>query len=109
MATTSTLRYVEGASLPSATLTCQDDNGTAVDLSSGYTFALRVGTASALSFTKSTGITGTSTGVSVDWASTNEILSLSEGTYLLSLVATTSSENRVFTGTLVIDPAVPAS
>jgi hypothetical protein len=106
---TTNLRYIAGATLPNATLTCQDDAGTSVDLSSGYTFTLRVGTATALSFSKTAGITGTSTGVTVDWAASGEIGALTVGTYLLTLYAASSGESRAFTATLTIDPAVPAA
>lgn len=86
------LTYIQGASLADATLRWEDYNGDPVDLSTGYTFSLEVGPDG---FTKSSGITGTSTGVTVQWATAGELVAASPGIYSLDVTATRGSDSRI--------------
>lgn len=90
-----TVSYVKGSELADLTVTWQDSSGNAVDLSSGYTFTVKVGVpGSAASFTKTTGITGTTTGVSIAWATTAELSALAAGLYVLQIAANRTSDSK---------------
>ncbi len=88
----------------------QDRSGALIDMSSGYTFSLRIGTpGSTALLTKSSGITGAA-GSGVEPSGTPNVtvafsageLNLAAGTYAWQLTATTSSLDRVFAGTFVV-------
>lgn len=90
------LTYHRGDELPQwvATVTV---NGTAPDLSTGYTFAVTVrqGDGTAV-LTKTTNITGASAGVvTVAWASDD--LDITPGTYRVLLTATRTSDSAEWT------------
>lgn len=86
--------YTIGSSLPDTPVVITDD-GTAVDLSTGYTFSLKVGAdGSDAAFTKTSGITGTTTGVTIQWATTGELQSLDPGPYLFQLTSIRGSDSR---------------
>lgn len=103
------LTYNQGATLPGTTLTCTERNPAGVDvpvdLSAGYTFRLVVGDPASPAFVKTTGIVGTTSGVSVSWAASGELGTLLPGRYLLTLVATTGGQARKFTTRLDVLPA----
>ena len=106
---TTKAEYIVGADLADLTITWQDTDGTALDLSTGYTFSLKVGQkGSAALFTKTTGITGTSTGVTVAWATTGELNTLAAGTHTGQITATrtSDSEQRIQHFTLAIADAI---
>lgn len=106
MTQTQTLRYRRTAERPSLQLWLLDDDGTLIDLSSGYTFELKVGvTGSAALLTKTSGITGAvgagieptgTPNATVAWSAGE--LDITPGTYDWQLTATTASADRVFTG-----------
>ena len=102
---TANAAYIAGASLPDLVITCHDSAGDPVDLSSGFaTFSVKIGDGRTRALLKSTGITGTTTGATVSWASTAEISSIAAGTYWLVLAATTAgSKVRKFRGSLIIE------
>jgi hypothetical protein len=90
--TTRTLRYHKTAERPEATLTLPDD----ADVSSGYTFSLKIGQrGAAASLTKTTNITGGDGFVTVAWVA-GELAALAVGTYVLQLTATTGGLDRVY-------------
>ncbi len=96
-----TLRYYVGSDLPDTQITVRNGDGTYPDFSSGYTFAVKVAPAgsTSASFTKSTSITGaagsaTVANVSVSWATSGELNSLTAGYYILQLQVTRSSDSR---------------
>jgi hypothetical protein len=107
------LRYHKTASLPSAELWLQDDDGTVIDFSTGYTFSLKIGNkGSAAILTKTSGITGAAgsgtepTGtanVTVAWDDA-ELASETPGSYTwqLTCTATSGGKDRVFEGTFQI-------
>lgn len=98
--------YVEGATLPNLVITPTDDDGQVVDLTDGE-LALRVGRAARREFEKLTGLTvNPDLTVEVDWDDTGEIGDLAPGTYLATLIATFSGEQRRFNGELQILDAV---
>lgn len=91
------LRYFKADELPSwvGTVTV---NGTAPDLSSGYTFRVTVSTDldATATVTKTTGITGASGGVfTVAWA-TDE-LDIATGNYVACCTATRTSDSAQWT------------
>jgi hypothetical protein len=101
----SPVSYHSTADRPVLQLWLQDDDGTLIDFSSGYTFSLKIGEpGSAALLTKSSSITGAAgagtepTGtpnVTVTWTAGE--LALTPGNYTGQLTATISSLDRVFT------------
>ncbi|MEZ5409595.1 MAG: hypothetical protein R2761_16315 [Acidimicrobiales bacterium] len=98
------LRYYRGAERPALQLWIQDDDGTLVDFSSGYTFSFKIGDTTAL-LTKTSGIVGAAgagvepTGtpnITVNW-STGE-LDITPGAYSWELTATTGGLDRIYRG-----------
>jgi hypothetical protein len=86
-----TLRYHKTAERPEAILTLPDE----VDVTSGYTFSLKIGQrGQAATLTKTTNITGGDGFVTVAWTA-GELANLS-GTYVLQLTATTGGLDRVY-------------
>lgn len=87
--------YVKGSDLADLTVVWQDSDGTAIDMASGYSFSVKVGQrGSAATFTKTTGITGTSTGLTVAWATTGELNDLEPGGYTIQFTATRTSDSK---------------
>lgn len=111
---TKRLQYHTTAERPSVSMWLQDDDGSLIDFSTGYTFSLKVGTpGSAAVLTKTTGIVGAAgagvepTGtpnITVAW-STGE-LAISPGIYTWQLTATSGGTDRLFEGTIRIDPVI---
>jgi len=104
-------RYYQGAELGDLPFSWYDSDGTVIDFSSGYTFSVKVGVpGAAASFTKTTGITGAATApnVTIGWATTDELNSLSAGDYVVQITATRTSDSktRVAHAPLSIDPVV---
>lgn len=90
-----TASYVKGSDLADLSVTWQDATGTAIDMSTGYTFSTKVGTVgSAAVFTKSTGHTGTTTGLTLQWATSGELNDLDAGVYTIQITATRTSDSR---------------
>lgn len=99
------LSYHSTAELPALELWLQDNDGSLVDFSSGWTFEVKIGqVGSAALLTKTTGITGAAgagsepdgtPNVSIAWAAGE--LALTPGNYALQLTATDgASLDRVF-------------
>lgn len=90
--------YKKGAELDPWPYEHRDSDGELVDFSSGWTFSLTVATSktAAAAVTKTTGITGLSTGVLVEWATTGELNSLtaSDIPYVVQLRARRTSDSR---------------
>ena len=101
--TTSTVEYVAGSELPPMVVQfLANDNTSVIDLTS-FTFVLKLAldtTTTAL--TKTTGMTGSTTGVTVNWAAGE--LALPAGMYLFELRASYGNLDYVRQGTLVIRP-----
>lgn len=102
-----TLRYHKTAERPSIELWLEDDDGTLIDFSSGYTFAFKIGQrGSAAVKTISSGITGAAGSGSEPDGTPNvtvapaagDFANLDAGMYVWQLTATTSSLDRVFQG-----------
>lgn len=82
------IEYVAGAERPALLISILDENNAVIDLT-GYTCSLKLGldtTTTALS--KSSGCTGSTTGVNVVWSAGE--LALAPGTYIGEVVATSS-------------------
>jgi len=91
------LEYIQGSDLPDAAITWRDRNNAIIDFSTGHTFSLKVGTpGSAALLTKSTGITGaaTSPNVTIAWATSGELNTLTTGVYSGQLKATRNSDSK---------------
>lgn len=87
--------YIKGSDLPDLVVAWYDGDGTTIDMSSGYTFAVKVGIPGAdAELTKSTGITGTSSGLSIQWATSGELNDLDAGIYTLQVTATRTADSR---------------
>lgn len=103
--TTSTVEYVAGSELPPMVVQfLANDNTTVIDLT-GFTFTLKVAldTTSTV-LTKTSGITGSTLGATVNWAAGE--LALQGGTYLFELRASSGTLDYARQGTLVIRPAL---
>ncbi len=110
----SAFRYDSDADKPIAELWIQDRSGALIDFSVGYTFVFKIGTqGSTALLTKSSGITGAvgsgveptgTPNVTITWAAGE--LALTPGTYLWTLKATTSSLDRKYRGTFVINDVI---
>lgn len=101
--------YVKGSDLADLTVTWLDSTGTAVNMATGYTFSLKVGhKGQAALFTKSSNLTGTSTGLTVAWATSGELNDLAAGTYVIQFTATRTadSKHRIQQGRIQIIAAV---
>ena len=88
--------YTKGAALPDYPITWLDANGDLVDLSSGYTFELRLGdpgTSNAL--TKTTGITGAATAPNCTIAfDAGELDDLDTGVIHGDVIATRTADDK---------------
>lgn len=108
------LHYYAHDERPSAEIWWQDDDGTLVDFSSGYTFSLKVGVpGSAALLTKTSGITGAAGAGSEPTGTPNIVvawtageLNLTPGIYALQLKATTSSLDRTLNGSITIHDVI---
>lgn len=103
--TTSTVEYVAGSELPPMVVQfLANDNTTVIDLT-GFTFTLKVAldTTSTV-LTKTSGITGSTLGATVNWTAGE--LALPGGTYLFELRASSGTLDYARQGTLIIRPAL---
>lgn len=92
--------YVLGDELGDLAIAWYDRNGDLIDFSTGWTFSVKVGqVGSAALFTKSSGITGAATdpNVTVAWATSGELNSLSAGVYTFQIAATRVADSKVRT------------
>lgn len=94
------LVYISGSDLPDTQITIRNGDGTYPDFSSGYTFQVKVAPAGSTtaSFTKTTGITGgagsaTACNVTVAWATSGELNSLTSGFYTLQVQVTRTADS----------------
>ena len=111
---TTALTYKKSAERPAAKLWLFDDDHTLIDFSAGYTFSLKIGTVgSAALLTKTTNITGAAgagtepTGtpnVTITWTAGE--LAITPGVYTWELTCTTSSLDRVFSGSITIQDVI---
>lgn len=96
------LRYHNTAERPEAVLGLPDG----IDVSSGYTFVLKIGTpGSTAVVTKSSGLTGGVGQVTVTWTA-GELAPLPPSQYVVQLTATTGGLDRVYETMLRIDGVV---
>lgn len=108
------LHYYAHDERPSAELWWRDDDNSLVDLSSGYTFSLKIGNpGSSAVLTKTTGITGAAgsgsepdgtPNVVIAWSAGD--LDLTPGIYALQLKATNSSLDRTLAGSITIHDVI---
>lgn len=89
--------YIQGSDLPDLTITWRDSTGAILQYGSGHTFELKLGTpGSAAVITKTTGITGANTdpNVTIAWATSGELNTLTPGVYTADLTATRTSDSK---------------
>ena len=103
--------YVQGADLGDLTWTWRDSTGAIIDFSVPHSFELKVGyPGSAALFTKTTGIFGaaTSPNITIQWATSGEINSITPGQYRGQLKATRTSDtkSRFLSFMIDITPAI---
>lgn len=92
----SLLSYHLTAERPEAVITLPD----ALDVTTGYTFSLKIGhVGSAALLTKTAGITGGNGTVTVAWAAGELAGALTKGSYTVQLTVTTGGLDRVYEGT----------
>ena len=98
-----TLTYTAGDELPHWSPTYVLD-GADVDMSSGWTFQVTVAPvgSTTASFTKTTNITGTTTGCTVSWATSGELSTLAVGRYTARCRAQRTSDSHQATATILI-------
>lgn len=103
------VEYVQGAELDALTLQIEDGTGALINMSSGYTFSLKVGTTYATAFTKTSNIGGISTGCQVLWSTTGELNTLSPGEYIGEITCTRVTDSRQYRRhfTIRVLPALP--
>lgn len=84
--------YVQGAELPPLLVQMLDDNNDVIDFTSASGFSLKIGLdTSSTALTKTTGITGSTTGATIAWASGDLNFSTTgPGVYIAELTATIS-------------------
>lgn len=112
------LSYHITADRPAAELWLYDDDGTLIDLSSGYTFSFKVGVKGETALlTKTSGITGAAGAGSEPDGTPNCVIAWTAGeiaastvvagtTYAFTLTATTSSLDRVFEGVFEVKKVI---
>jgi hypothetical protein len=105
----SNISYIQGAELDSLGIEIEQGDGTLVDMTTGWTFSLKVGTSGATAFTKTSGITGTVSGMTVNWTVSGELNTLAPGAYIGEITATRTGDSRQYRRqfALTIDPALP--
>lgn len=92
-----TASYIQGADLPDLGFELRDEDGNLLQLASGHTFELKVGQpGSAATLMKTTGITGANTApnVTVAWATSGELNTITPGFYYLDLTVTRTSDSK---------------
>lgn len=102
---------VQGSDLPDYSRPWLASDGSVIDFSSGYTFQVKVGNpGSAAAFTKTTGITGaaTSPNITIAWATSGELNTLTPGAHTLQVKATRTSDSkeRFMTDTIIVLPVI---
>ena len=102
--------YIQGADLPDLDVVWYDSQGEAVDMQNEpHTFVVKVGSLETTAFTKSTGITGKPWGLTISWATVDELNTLAPDRYILEVTATRTSDNRQRRRqlSLKVNPALP--
>lgn len=100
------IEYVTGAELPPLKLELLDESNEVIDLT-GFTGTLKLATDTDTSaaLTKTTGLTFSTTGVTVAWAAGD--LALTPGTYVGEITATSGGLDYRRQFTLNITPSIP--
>lgn len=89
-----TITYRRGQEDPPLELPWLQADGTALDLSAGYTFTVQLVASGTAAVTKTTGIVGSSGAVTITWAA-NE-LNIAPGVYDLLVTATSGARDRCY-------------
>lgn len=98
--------YIQGAELPPLLVQMLDDNNDVIDFTSASAFSLKMGLdSSTTALTKTTGITGSTTGATIAWASGDlELTTTGPGVYIAELTATISGLDYRRQFSIQIDP-----
>jgi hypothetical protein len=98
--------YIQGAELPALLVQMLDDNNDVIDFTSASAFSLKMGLdSSSTALTKTTGITGSTTGATIAWASGDlNFTTTGPGVYIAELTATISGLDYRRQFSIQIDP-----
>jgi hypothetical protein len=98
--------YVQGAELPPLLVQMLDENNDVIDFTSASGFSLKMGLdSSATALTKTSGITGSTTGATIAWASGDlNFTTTGPGVYIAELTATISGLDYRRQFSITIDP-----
>ena len=95
--------YIQGAELPPLLVQMLDENNDVIDFTSASSFSLKLGLdTSSTALTKTTGITGSTTGATIAWVSGD--LQIPSGVYIAELTATISGLDYRRQFSIQIDP-----
>lgn len=87
--------YTVGADLPDLVITTLDGSGDPIDFSTGYTFEIKVGRrGETAQFTKTTNVTGGVGSVTISWATSGELNTLTPGLWLVQGKATRGADSK---------------
>lgn len=99
-----TVNYVSGAERPALTINMLDETNSTIDLT-GYTCTLKLGlTSTTTALTKSSGIVGSTTGITVTWSAGE--LALPAGSYIGEITASSGGLDYRRQFSLVITAAL---
>lgn len=98
--------YVQGAELPPLLVQMLDENNDVIDFTSASAFSLKMGLDSTTTaLTKTTGITGSTTGATIAWAAGDlNFTTTGPGVYIAELTATISGLDYRRQFSITIDP-----
>lgn len=98
--------YIQGAELPPLLVQMLDENNDVIDFTSASAFSLKLGLdTSSTAVTKTTGITGSTTGATIAWASGDlDLTTTGPGVYIAELTATISGLDYRRQFSIQIDP-----
>jgi hypothetical protein len=95
--------YIRGAELPPLLVQMLDENNDVIDFTAASGFTLKMGLdTSSTVVTKTSGITGSTTGATIAWASGD--LEIASGNYIAELTATISGLDYRRQFSITIDP-----
>lgn len=96
--------YVAGSERPALVIQLLDDDGAVIDLS-GYTCSLKIGDPTTTVLTKTSGVVGSESGITVTFSAGE--LALTPGTYLGEAIATSGGLDYRRQFSITITPALP--
>jgi hypothetical protein len=96
--------YVAGSERPALVVQLLDDDGAVIDLT-GYTCSLKIGDPTTTVLTKTAGVVGSASGITVTWSASE--LAIQPATYLGEAIATSGGLDYRRQFSITITPALP--